>query len=229
MTQPVGLYGGMFPKFPLVFLARLYMSKFHLRDHMVIHCGQISVCQHQLSSIFVAAGSLQRTEAVRCLHVSQISHQRVWNGPTWRDPLATSSFISLVIQHWATSLATRQICTYSNCLFAACLSDRLILVFSYESSLKRVGVHGEKQHSWWEGSEFLTQFVHWYWTPLLQQSLPCGLFSLLHKQFPWWQNMQTSGYLKAACRGQCSFFVYCLPLVLQLSSATKFLSRTQAL
>lgn len=98
---------------------------------------------------------------------------------------------------------------FSNCLSAVCLGDHLILVYSYESSLKRVGVHGEKQHSWWEVSEFLTQFFHWYWTPLLQQSLPCGLFFPVHKQFSWWENMQTSGYLKAACWGQCS----CLSIV----------------
>lgn len=41
------------------------------------------------------------------------------------------------------------------------------------------------------------QFAYWYWRPLLQQSLPCGLFSPLHMQFSWWENMQTSGYVKA--------------------------------
>lgn len=54
------------------------------------------------------------------------------------------------------------------------------------------------------GSEWLSHAIRSLIldTTALLQILPYGLFSSLHKQFSWWENMPTSGYLKAACQGQ---------------------------
>lgn len=77
------------------------------------------------------------------------------------------------------------------------------------------------------GSEWVSHAVSLTDTGHRRRSSVCLVgffFSPRHKQFSWWQNMQTSGYLTAACRGQCC----CLSIV-WLRYCRWALPRTQAL
>lgn len=149
MTWPVTLYGSATPQLPfLVFLARLYMTKFCLR---AIWWSNVS------KSRFVYVHSppfllqldlfreLRQTDAYTCLRLvtreSEISPHDVI---LWPHPYSCH-YSSRIGPHHLPRDKFAFIC--SNYLFATCLNDHLILVYSCESSLKRVGVHREKQRS----------------------------------------------------------------------------------